>query len=113
MTTMELNLRPFGVVVRDLLIQSGKTTGMGNPNWAGFVDELEGISYETLRKAVTSERAPSPKVMEAVAKALDVEPDTFYEYQLAKARAAFDPAEVGEATAFANLQAWIKASKKR
>jgi hypothetical protein len=80
MTTMELNLRPFGVVVRDLLIQSGKTTGMGNPNWAGFVDELEGISYEN---------------------------------QLAKARAAFDPAEVGEATAFANLQAWIKASKKR
>lgn len=81
---------------------------MGNPNWGGFVLEVEGVGYESLRKAVTGERRPAPKIMEAVAQALDVEPTVFYEYQLWLAQRAFDPAEVGEDEAFANLKAWIK-----
>lgn len=100
--------RPFGAVVRDLLIERDITTGMGNPNWSGFAQQLEGILYETLRKAVTGERWPSAKIMEAVANALDVEPTIFWEYQLWLAQRAFDPREVGEDQAMKNLEAWLK-----
>lgn len=103
--------RPFGAVVRDLLIERGLTTPLGNPNWSAFALEVGEVSYESLRKAVTGERRPSPRIMEVVGKALEVEPTDFYEYQLWLAQRAFDPAEVGEDAAFANLQAWIKAKR--
>lgn len=109
--------RLFGAVVRDLLIERGVVTPMGNPNWAAFAQGLidpetsKPIQYESLRKAVTGERRPSAKIMEAVAAALEVEPTTFYEYLLWQAQRSFDPAEVGEDEAFANLQAWIKATR--
>lgn len=105
--------RPFGAVVRDLLIERGQVTAIGNPNWMEFAHQLEGVSYESLRKAVTGERQPGTKIMEAVALALDVEPDTFWEYQLAQAMRAFDPSEVGEEEAFANLQVWVKARSRK
>lgn len=106
-TGKQVERRPFGAVVRDLLIERGVTTPMGNPNWSGFVQDLEGVQYETLRKAVTGERRPSVKLMEQVAQALGVEAGDFYEYQLWQAQRAFDPAEVGDDTAFANLVEWI------
>jgi hypothetical protein len=95
-------------MVRDLLIERGIVTAMGNPNWSAFSMQLGGVQYESLRKAVTGERRPSPKIMETVAEALDVEPGQFIEYQLWLAQRAFDPAEVGEEEAFANLTAWMK-----
>ncbi len=100
---------PFGRVLRDLLIESGYTTTIGNPDWPRFALELEGIQYESLRKAVTREREPSVKIMESCANALGVEPTIFWEYQLAQVRRAFDLREVGEDEAFANLQRWRKA----
>ena len=45
--------RPFGAIVRDLLIERDFVTGMGNPNWSGFAAQLEDVHYESLRKAVT------------------------------------------------------------
>jgi hypothetical protein len=99
---------PFGEVLRGLLIEHGYTTGIGNPDWPRFALELDGIRYESLRKAVTRERAPSVKIMEACAKRLGVEPTIFWEYQLAHVRRAFDQREVGEDEAFANLQRWKK-----
>lgn len=104
--------RSFGQIVRDLLIERGYTTGIGNPNWSGFAQALPDISYESLRKAVTSERDPGVKIMESVAAALGVSPDIFWEYQLAQAQRAFDPKEVGEDEAYANLQQWLAASKR-
>ena len=100
--------RPFGAMVRDLLIERGIVTAMGNPNWSSFAMQLGDVQYESLRKAVTGERRPSPKIMEKVAEALGVEPGAFIEYQLWLAQRAFDPAEVGDDEAFANLTAWMK-----
>ncbi len=100
--------RPFGAVVRDALIERELTTPMGNPNWSAFALELQpDVQYESLRKAVTGERRPSPKIMERVAQVLGLKPNTFYEYMLWEAQRSFDPVEVGEEEAFANLQAWI------
>lgn len=103
--------RLFGAVVRDLLIEKEITTPMGNPNWSAFALELQDVQYESLRKAVTGERRPSPKIMKEVARVLNVEPTEFYEYQLWLVQRAFDPDEVGEDTAFANLQTWIKTKR--
>lgn len=101
--------RSFGEIVRDLLIERGYTTGIGNPNWAGFAQELAGVSYESMRKAVTGEREPGVKIMESIAEKLGAEPDIFWEYRLAQAQRAFDPREVGEEAAYANLLKWIDA----
>src|SRR5205809_3355510 len=33
---------------------------MGSLDWAGFVQLIDGVHYETLRKAITGERLPKP-----------------------------------------------------
>jgi hypothetical protein len=78
---------------------------MGNPDWAGFAQQLAGIHYETLRQAVTGERHPAPKVIEAVSDALSIPPETFIEYRLWRARRAFDPNELSLEEAARNLAA--------
>lgn len=103
--------RSFGAIVRDLLIERDFVTGMGNPNWSGFAAQLEGVNYESLRKAVTGERHPAPKIMEAVASSLGVDPSIFWEYQLYEAQKQFDPKIVGDEAALANLQAWQEAAR--
>jgi hypothetical protein len=95
--------RPFGAMLRDLLIENGITTRMGNPDWTGFCQLLRDIHYETLRKAVVGERHPAPKLIEAVADALDLAPETFTEYRLWTARRRLDPQEVGFVEAVRNL----------
>lgn len=99
--------RGFGQITRDLLIDRGMVTAIGNPDWPALAKELGDVSYESLRKAVTAERPPSIKIMEMVAEVLGVDPNIFWEYQLAQAQRAFDPKEVGEDEAFANLQKWL------
>lgn len=94
----------FGVIVRNLLIAKRITTRNGNPDWVGFVNTVQGVSYETLRKAVTGERAPSPGLMEDVARALDEEPGIFAEYRLWRYRRLFDPAVVGLDQALLHLE---------
>ena len=85
----------FGEIVRDLLIERGFTTALGNPNWMAFSKTVPGLHYETLRKAVVGERVPHPDLMEKIAAALGVEPTTFPEYRLAEFSKQFDPREVG------------------
>lgn len=99
-------MKSFGEITRDALIERGTVTAIGNANWASFTTELDGISYETLRKAVTGEREPSIKLMEVVAQALELDPEVYVEYRLEMARRSFDPAIVGEDAALANLEAW-------
>jgi hypothetical protein len=99
--------KPFGSAVRDLLIEKHITTRLGNPDWAGFSQLLEGVSYETLRKAVVGERSPGPKLMEAVSDALDVDPKIFVEYQIVAAQRDFDAREVGIDAAVANAAKWL------
>ena len=106
-------VRSFGVVLRDLLIERGLTTSMGNPNWSAFADSMEDVHYETLRKAVTGDRAPAPVLMERVAAALGVEPDVFEEYALWRAQRMFDPREVGLEAASENLRLFSESQKRK
>ena len=104
---MAEGFQPFGRVLRDLLIERDITTGMGSPNWSAFAELLDGVHYETLRKAVTGERQPSPQVMQAAAEALGLDPsETFTEFALWQATRDFDPREVGVEAALDNLKAW-------
>ena len=50
---------PFGEVLRDLLLEQGYTTPIGNADWPRFARDLGDVKYETLSKAVTSERVAS------------------------------------------------------
>lgn len=102
----------FGQYLRDALIAREITTGMGNPNWSAFADQLGDVHYETLRKAVTGERAPAPVLMERVAQALGVEPTVFVEYELWQASRMFDPKVVGMEQAEANLRRLHQARKR-
>lgn len=97
---------PFGRVLRDLLVEADFTTRLGNPRWADFAKRLPGVHYETLRKAVTGERQPTPELMDLCARALRRSPDVFVEYRLSQVRRAFEPKEVGFPAAIASLQLW-------
>ena len=96
----------FGAALRALLISREITTKNGNPDWATFAEQLPNIHYETLRKAVTGERYPARKVIEAVSAALGVEPTFFAEYDLWDTQRQFDPRQVGLSRALWNAERW-------
>jgi hypothetical protein len=102
----QANLPQFGVVVRSLLIDAGIVTRMGNPDWTSLVRQMQGVNYESLRKAIVGERSPSEKIMIAAAHALDVKPAVFTEYRLLKARRSLDPDYVGWSAATKALNQW-------
>lgn len=99
-----LQYRRFNFVLRDLMIEADVTNRLGSPDWPAFADKLVGVSYETLRKALSRERTPSPKVLEAAAAAFGVSPEVFVEYRLVKTRLGLDPKEVGWQAAIAELR---------
>ena len=105
---MSPTTEPFGAALRSLLISRGITTKNGNPDWVTFAERLPNIHYETLRKAVTGDRYPARKVIEAVSLALEVEPTVFAEYDLWDTQRQFDPREVGLSRALWNAQRWKK-----
>lgn len=99
--------RPFGHVLRDLLIERGMTNNTGNADWSAFSREA-GIHYETLRKSVVGERRALPNLMEACAGALGVDPTVFPDYALWQTARQFDPREVGSEQAMENLRRWAE-----
>ena len=108
-----MEFTPFGRVLRDLLIEREITTGLGNPNWSAFAELVDGVHYETLRKAVTGERRVTPELIEAVSDTLGVDPAaTFVEYRLWQVQRLYDPREVGSEEALKNLEEWVKLHKK-
>jgi hypothetical protein len=78
-------------------------------NWHAFALQLEGVHYETLRKAITGQRHPSPAVIEQVATALALQPSYFLEYRLHEARRELDPAVVSLEQAANALSTWQRA----
>jgi transcriptional regulator with XRE-family HTH domain len=100
--------RPIGLVLRDLLMERGIVTKMGNANFAAFAELLPSVHYETLRKLVTGERNPTVAGMAEMAEALKVDPHVFFEYALAEVQDQFDPRVVGEDQAVANLRLWTE-----
>ena len=100
---------PFPVAVRDLVIEHAFATRTGNANWSAFAAELHGVHYETLRRAVAGERAPSPRLIEECARVLGIAPEYFLEYRVYLAQRDFDPKVVGIERTLRNLEAWAKA----
>ena len=98
--------RPFGIALRDLLIEHEITTRLGNPDWVAFARTLREVHHETLRKAVAGDRPVAPKVVETVAKELGVDPTEFADYRLWQVRKTFDPGLVGIDAALENLSRW-------
>lgn len=75
-------------------------------------EQLPDVYYETLRKAVAGDRAPTVELMEKVAALAGVEPGVFAEYQMEIARRQFDPKQVGWEKAMENLKAWAEVSTR-
>jgi len=102
--------RHFGAVLSELLRDREEfLMKTGNINWRLVADELDGVHYETLRKAVANERTATPNLMEQVAELVEVPATVFAEYRLYEAQRKFDVREVGWDTAIANLRAWAEA----
>ena len=102
----QLDYRTFGTALRDLLIERGITTRLGSPNWPAFAEQLPSVHYETLRKAVAGDRPVAPKIIQAVAKKLEIRRRDVRRVPPLQVRCTFDPAEVGVEAAFENLARW-------
>ena len=98
--------KPFGRLLAELVIESGYVRKNHSPNWVEFAKRVEGVGYETLRKALSGERPPSTALMERVARVLNVEPSMFIEYRLTQALRELDPREVGWTRATQALTSW-------
>jgi hypothetical protein len=96
----------FGSALSELLLERDYSTQTGKPNWTAFARELQGAHYETLRRAVSGEREPSPRLLEGCARVVAIDPAYFLEYRLYQARREFDPAEVGPERAARSLATW-------
>jgi plasmid maintenance system antidote protein VapI len=107
-TALQQTRKPFGQALAELLRESDYTTQTGNVNWRAFARTLEGIHYETLRKAVAGERTATPHIIEEVARALGLRPDYFVEYRLWQAQREFDIREVGFERALENFERWAQ-----
>lgn len=95
--------RPFCVLLLEHLRESDYATSSGRPNLAAFARELDGISYETLRRVATGKRQPSLRLMEEAARVLRLNPDVFAEHALLKARQAVSFMDVGLDSAWRSL----------
>lgn len=104
---------PFSLALRELLIENDYVTQRGTPNWAAFASELEGFHYETLRRAATGRRSPSPKLIEECARALRLRPEYFLEYRVHLAQRDFDPRAVGLERALRHLALWSSVRAER
>jgi hypothetical protein len=98
--------KPFAVALRELVVDNDFVTQRGEPNWAAFASELEGVHYETLRRAATGRRPPSPSLIEECARVLRLRPEYFLEYRVYEAQRDFEPAAVGLEQALRNLTLW-------
>lgn len=103
-------VKPFGEVLRDLLAGRDEfLTHTRNINWSVVADALDGVHYETLRKAVAGDRMPTPHLLEQVAALAGVNADVFAEYRLYLAQREFDVREVGWDRAMSNLREFTEA----
>jgi hypothetical protein len=73
-----------------LLAESDYVTTGGRPNLASFARELNGIHYETLRRAVRGEAPVSLRLLEETARVLRLNSDYFRETPLLQAVQAMD-----------------------
>lgn len=60
----------------------------------------------SIARLVSGEIAAQPEHLEAIAKTLLIQPETFAEYRLWKARSEYDPSVIGWEQAIKNLERW-------
>jgi hypothetical protein len=65
--------------------------------------KIKGTNPDTMKSVMAQRRHPTAVLIEAVAKVLDVPPETFGEYRLALARRELDERQVGYPQAIAHL----------
>lgn len=87
--------QPFAVAVRELLEEQG----ISQRELSKRTQKQGWGHLSTVNFIVRGDVKPSIRAMEQIAKALQVRPEYFAEYRLAKARNALDPAVVGLDTA--------------
>jgi hypothetical protein len=73
-----------------LLAESEYVTAGGRPNLAALAQQLNGVSYESLRRAARGRATPSTTLIEEVARMLRLSPDYFLEYRLAQVARRLD-----------------------
>jgi len=96
-----MSVEDFPTRVRRLARERGTSiTRLVHDAWD---PQKRGTSPDLARKVLAGRRTLTPTLVEAVARALDVQPDEFPEYRLAIARRLLDEREVGLDTAVANL----------
>jgi hypothetical protein len=100
------SVQPFGLALRELLVEHDYVSASGAPKWSVFAAELEDAHYETLLRAVSGKRSPSPHLMEEAARALRIRPEYFLEYRIYLAQREFDPRVVGLERAAENVALW-------
>lgn len=100
----------FGAVLSRLLLQQpAYTTALRGPNYSAFVLDVPGVSYESLRKAVTNERPPGDALMMAVAEALDQDPSIFAEW---RRRRLLEQVEALSDDDMEKLEAWLTRNQR-
>ncbi len=99
---MSESLPPFGSRLRELRLARGLTL---ETLAYDLRDVGGGPGFGHLGMLERGERYPQPDTLVALAKALNVDPESFPEYQLAIARRLFDEREIGLEAAVANLEA--------
>lgn len=94
-------LEPFPVRVRRLAAERGYS--LDRLAMEAWDPNVRGTSANLFREVLKGRRALKPTLLEAVARALSVDPEEFPEYRLAMARRALDETEVGLDEAVATL----------
>lgn len=110
MAQIEPTTKPFKQALAELLREHDYTTQTGNVNWHAFARDLEGVHYETLRKALADKRNVTKRIMEECARVLRVKPEHFVEYRALEVAELFDVRTVGFDAVLANLDAWAQSA---
>ncbi len=66
-------------------------TSGGRPNLAALAEQLDGVSYEVLRRAARGKTRPSSTLLEEVARVLGLRADYFLECRIADVVQRLDP----------------------
>lgn len=93
---------PFAQQVKTLA--KAKGLSISKLGWKAHQPDQKGTSQDTLNKALQGKRPLNDPIVEAVATALGVPPETFVEYRLSQLRQALDYRVVGFEQAAALLE---------
>lgn len=85
---------PFADRVKRLVANTEGMT-VAKLGFVAYKPDVKGTNPDTFKSVMAGRRAVTPVLIEAVADVLDVEPNEFPEYRLARMRRALDEREVG------------------